>query len=137
VIKLTLKQALIAAVAFIGFLGLLTFFAHSEVDPHASAVLKRWVAADLTNYQVNRTDLPLEEKAALLLEAAKVDFASISARGTANTMVFRVEIKPNIALPPDAPSVRYYRLRYSLSIGWEPVPQTGSALTYFLARFLL
>lgn len=135
--KLTMKQSFFVGIALAGFLVIRSFFAHASADPEATTILKRWVVTEFQRYHLDRTDLALEQKSALLLEAAALDFSSISARGTAGNMVIRVEIKPNAALPPDTPPVRYFRMRHSLLVGWEQTPRTASPLTYFLAPFLL
>jgi hypothetical protein len=50
-------------------------------------------------------------------------------------MFVRVVLYPNRALPPGASSVKYFRMCYSMFLGWHQTPQNASALTYFIALF--
>jgi hypothetical protein len=122
-IKLNRTQSLCAAVA--AAFVIIRSLRPCISCPDAVAMLKK-----------RRTGPSLEEKGALLLEAAKIGFSSINARGTAKNMVIKLELQPNPALPPGDPAVRYYPMRYSMIVGWEQVPHTASAVTCFLALFL-
>ena len=131
------KQTLFFIVIAAAFLAFRSFFAYVTVDKEGAALLKKWISAECTLYHVNRTDVSLEKKAELLRQAEQVEFLSIKARGHASNMVVRVQIKPGPAVPPKTPEFSYFRMRYSVALGWRQVPQPASALTFFLALFLL
>lgn len=134
---MTSRQSFYLAIFVGGFLIIRSLFAYAEVEPAAVTRIKRWVALEYQSYHLDRTDLSLEEKAALLRYAEDVEFSAVAVRGTARNMVMRVEISPNPAMPPSAATIRYFRMRYSLALGWEQMPRPASALSYFLAGFLL
>lgn len=124
----------ILSVAFVAFR---SFLAHASVDPEAVAIMKQWIAAEYAQYHLSRDNISLKERAALLRQAKDVEFRSVNARGAAGNMVFRIEVEPSPAHPPERSLVRYYRMRYSLTLGWSRIPQQASAVTYFLALFML
>ncbi|TLM66388.1 MAG: hypothetical protein FDZ69_06125 [Deltaproteobacteria bacterium] len=131
------KQPVWVLAALAGFLLIRSCFAHTAVDPAATDILRRWVIAEVESYHLARTDLDLAGKGALLRDAATIRFAAVNARGTADDMVFRIEIDEHPALPPAMPRVRYVQMRYRMLLGWETAPRQSSALSYFLALFLL
>lgn len=129
----------VSVVALIGLLFIAgrLFLAASTIDPQAINQLKNWVAMEYTRYQLSRENLALEEKALMLQYARNIEFISIHASGPADNRVFRVEVKPNPAQPPNSPSIRHYRLSFTLLTGWNNLPRDVSALTYYLAFFNL
>lgn len=114
------------------------FFAHLDIDPQAIDLLKRWVSSEYVRYQADRDDIALSEKAELIRQAQTIEFKSWNVRGKPERMVFRIEVTPNPAQPPNTSSIRYFRLDHSLILGWAgSVPRRADALTYFLALFMV
>lgn len=131
------RQLIAFAVVAAVFLFKLTL-AHVDIDPGAVVVLKRWVGAEYRRYQLDRTDISLEQKAELVASTENIEFLSINARGKPERMVFRVELAPHPAKPINRSDVRYYRMDHSLLLGWSAsVPKRADALIYFLALFML
>lgn len=114
-----------------------TLFAYGDLDPAGTQLLKRWVIAKYEIYHLERNDLPLPEKAALLQQAQQLEFVAVTPHGHARNLVVKVELAPNPAHPPHMPTVLYFRMKYSSMIGWSPVPQSASVETWYLARFFL
>ncbi len=94
------------------------FFAHLDIEPQAIDILKLWVSTEYVRYQTGREDISLSEKAELISEAQNIQFKSWSVSGKPERMVFRIEVAPNPAQPPNTPDIRYFRLDHSLPLGW-------------------
>ncbi len=107
-------------------------------DPQAIDILKRWVSSEYVRYQTSRDDIALSEKAELISQAQNIQFKSWSVRGKPERMVFRIEVAPNPARPPNTPDIRYFRLDHSLILGWAgSIPKRADAINYFLALFMV
>jgi hypothetical protein len=114
------------------------FFAHLDIEPQAIDILKRWVSSEYVRYQTSRDDISLSEKAKVISQAQNIQFKSCSVRGKPERMVFRIEVAPNPAQPPNTPDIRYFRLDHSLVLGWAgSIPKRADAITYFLALFMV
>jgi len=126
-------------IALIGFLALAVsaVLAHRDVAPAAEAEIRQWVSAEYVRHLNTRSDLSPAERVELGIAAHRPEIRAIEARGSASMMSFKVELGPNPAAPPDAPLIRYYRMRYSPVIGWRGPPETGSEFAHFLALFFL
>jgi len=132
------KSAKSLGVLAFGFFLFKLTFAHIDADPQAIQVLQQWVSSEYVRYNVDREDISLQEKAELLEYATEVEFSSVECRGKPDDMIFRVELKPNPAQPPNKPLVRYFRMKHSLLTGWDAaVPTSSGPLSYFFALFLL
>ena len=90
-----------------------------------------WITAEYARYHLARIDLTDQERVDILLASDTVAF-TMSARGRPSRTVVRVEIQPGPAHPPDAPTVRYYRMSYSTITGWHHEGHT-TTLGYYLA----
>ncbi len=113
-------------------------FAHLDVDPQAINILKRWVSSEYVRYQTGREDISLSEKAELISQAQNIQFKSWSVRGKPECMVFRIEVAPNSAQPPNTPDIRYFRMDHSMVLGWAgSIPKRADAFNYFLALFMV
>ena len=134
-IRATSGSAASLALIAIGWLLFRSLVAYATLEPAALNVLKQWITAEYRRYHLDRKDLSLEEKGAMLLQADKVEFLSVSARGSADSMVVRVEIKPSAVHPPRSPTLRYYRMKHSMILGWSLVSET-SVVSYYTAPFL-
>jgi len=107
-------------------------------DPQAINILKRWVSSEYVRYQASREDISLSEKAELISQAQNIEFKSWRVRGKPERIVFRIEVAPNPAQPPNTPNIRYFRLDHSLGLGWAgSIPKRADAVTYFLALFMV
>lgn len=125
----------LSVLAFCALLSRL-IFAQLDVDPQAADVLKRWLASEYSRYHFSREDLSLEEKSSLIAAAQNITFTKIEARGKPEHMMFRVELAPNPARPPNSPDVRYFKMEHSLMMGWQTVvPRSSNGVLYFLALF--
>jgi len=133
-------RARASTLSVLAFCGLLfrSIFAQLDVDPQATNVLKRWLATEYSSYHLKREDLSLEEKAALIEAAQNIVITKIEARGKPEHMIFRIELAPNPARPPNSPDVRYFKMEHSLMMGWQTVvPRSSNGVLWFLALFRL
>lgn len=129
------KNKGLIAVAVIG-LAIAAMLAHGDADPLAQAMLKRWIIAEYDTHHQSRKDVTVEDRINLTQAAAGLRFKSISARGRAKSMSFKIEIEPNAAHPPGSPLTRYYTMEYSPLTGWNS-PVRSQAWGHFLALFFL
>jgi hypothetical protein len=72
-------------------------------DPQAINILKRWVSSEYVRYQASREDISLSEKVELISQAQTIELKSWGVRGKPERMVFRIEVVPNSAQPPNTP----------------------------------
>ena len=124
--------AAVIIVALAAFAGFRLLQADSTLDGDGREVLHQWIAAEYARYQLARTDLTDQERVPFLLASDSVEFRSLSARGRPDRTVVRVELEPNSAQPPDAPMVRYYRMRYSTVTGWQ-LGREVTVVSYYLS----
>ncbi len=77
-----------------------------------------------------------EELIAEMLEdaRAKMEIASITARGSIEDPVVRVEILIDGEPPTETEPIQYYRMSYSVITGWK-VEHESSKISYYLAFF--
>ncbi len=129
--KLTGAPAVVVLLLVVGFAGFQLLRAHQTVDSDGREVLRQWIVAEYARYHLARTDLTAEERATVLLASDSVTF-SMAARGRPSRTIVRVEIQPGLVHPPNAPTVRYYRMSYSTITGWHHEGHTTS-LGYYLA----
>lgn len=129
------RTSTLSVLAFCALLSRL-IFAQLDVDPQATDVLKRWLTSEYSRYHFNREDLSLEQKSALMAAAQNIMFTKIEARGKPEHMMFRVELAPNPARPPNSPEVRYFKMEHSLMMGWQTVvPRSSNGVLFFFALF--
>lgn len=97
---------------------------------------KRYIGAEYARYQLQREDISLDEQAERVKKAENIELLSVKARGNPKRIVFRVEIAANVAQPPNAKTIRYFRMRHSLTLGYPDAgPMETDAVGYFLALF--
>lgn len=112
------------------------FFAYADIEPEATGILKRYIGAEYARYQLQREDISLDEQAERVKKAENIELLSVKARGNPKRIVFRVEIAANVAQPPNAKTIRYFRMRHSLTLGYPDAgPMETDAVGYFLALF--
>lgn len=76
--------------------------------------------------------IPNAEQVEALLRSGRVEIQSLSARGTPDDMVVRVEATVDGQPPPDGEAVTYWRMSYSTITGWR-VERAASAVSWWLA----
>lgn len=131
-IRLKGLPAIVIILALAGFAGFRLLQANAALDDDGREVLRRWIAAEYSRYHLARTDVTDEERVPFLLASDSVEFISLSGRGRPDRTVVRVEVAPGSAQPPNSPTVRYYRMRYSTITGWQLERQV-SAVSYYLS----
>ncbi len=114
-----------------------TVIGHADIDPRAVNILKRWIAAEYQRQHQTRSKLADGDQPPVMQESIDVRFREVRARGTANRMIFKVEIEPGKWDVEGSPRTRYFEMRYSTVTGWSSVPISSSELRYFLAWFYL
>ena len=125
-------KLVLALIVVAGVVGFRLVTAHTKLDTQGRAVLQRWVQSELIRPIVNDTSKTLAEQGAALQQASKVTIKSLAVRGPLRKAVVRVELNPSPALPPGTPLVRYYRVHYSVGIGWFH-DGPASTLEWYLA----
>lgn len=126
--------AVIAVVVVLGFAGLKFVSARQTLDTEAAEQLKFWLSAEYMRSVQAREGLEPEERMRLVEAAQEIEFADISARGSGEEIIVRVELEPNPAEPPDEERVRYFEMSYSGLTGWQYERET-SAFSYHLKLF--
>lgn len=126
-------------VIVIGFLGYRLLAVKTTLASEGAELLKLWLRSEyasdlLGEIQVEELDRSrVDPKVQSLLDSRKVEFTSISARGT-DPVYVKVTIQVNGKEPPDGRSTRYYIMEYSTVTGWR-VRREISALSYYLHLF--
>jgi hypothetical protein len=108
--------------------------ARSSLSSEGAEVLKDWVSTEYQRHYLAQTEWSDEEKAKYLLEVADIEFRSVSAKGSGDDIIVRVEIEPSPYHPPGAKTVRYFRMEHSLATGWR-YRSDASAFSYYLKSF--
>ncbi len=129
--------AVVVAIAGYRYVGARTTLQSAGADE-----LRFWLAAE---YQ--REGLPALEEAVAsgnaqaaseqaqeIIARSRIDFVSMTARGTPDDLAVRVEISVDGGAPPDGKTTRCFRMRYSSVTGWRMQRET-SALSYYLKLF--
>jgi hypothetical protein len=116
--RVTGFRAMLLLVGIAGFLGYRFIASRADLHPQASTILRDWIRAEYVRKQAEREDLPLTKKGLLLAQSVDLRFLSLNARGGQDRQIVRVELEPRPNDPPDWPLVRYYRMKYSLILGW-------------------
>lgn len=132
--KITGWKAIPLIIVVVGF-GIFRFVsARQALDTQGREELEVWIAAELIRPILADTTTSLAERGEAALGAAQVEIRNLSALGTLEDMVVRVELEPSEAYPPGTELVRYYRMSYSLVTGWR-YRADASAMLYWLAIF--
>ena len=132
--KITGWKAIPLIIVVVGF-GIFRFVsARQALDTQGREALEDWIAGELIRPMLADSTTPLAERGEAILGAVQVEIRGLSAVGSLEDMVVRVELEPNEAYPPGTELVRYYRMTHSLVTGWRHRAD-ASALTYYLAIF--
>jgi hypothetical protein len=132
--KLTGFNAVIALIAVIGFAGFRFISATSSIETAAAEELTFWLRSEYTSEYLTDDLVPDEAMAQQLLALDDIRFREMSARGTTDDLVVRVEIAVDGAPPPFGDEVRYFRMEYSLLTQWRLNRET-TKWSYYLKLF--
>jgi len=116
------------------------FLVQATLPDEGQAYLKRWIAGAYTSAAIaNKPESPTSEELAAWYDTfvrdTDITFVSIKARGVMkDNIIIRADIRVKGQPPPDGKPVRYYRMNYSLLIGWCHSRQT-SAIFYYILPF--
>ena len=127
-------QAVAAVAVALVVFGLKYVGASETLDTQAAEKIKFWLSAEYLRSVQAREDLSPEERSRLVLASDEIEFADISARGSGDEIIVRVEVEPNPAEPPDKERIRYFEMSYSGLTGWQYQRET-KALLYHLKLF--
>ena len=108
----------------IGFFAYKFFAIKSTLASEATQELKLQLQGEYTSIGLKGIDIQkldrhrVDPRVQKLLDASKVEFVSVSSKGT-DPVYIRVEIRVNGNEPPDGKPVRYYKMKYSTLTGWR------------------
>ena len=118
----------------VGFVGFRFYTARQALDTEGRQVLEEWIAGELQRPILADTSRSLEERGQAVLDASNVRIRAMSARGSLEDLVVKVELEPSADLPAGTELVRYYRMEYSSITGWRHRAD-ATALSYYLSIF--
>jgi hypothetical protein len=140
--KLELKGwKAIAALAIVAAV-LLGKFAvqRSTLETEAAEELKFWLRGEYLSEGLAGVDVEqmseaeVEAKAEELLGLSEITFKKMSARGSDDDIIVKLEIQVAGKDPPDGKPVRYFRMSHSSVTGWRVRHET-TGLSYYLKLF--
>ncbi len=132
--KITGWKAVPIILLVVGFGGYRFATARQALDTQGREELEIWISGELIRPMLADSTTPLAERGEAILGASQVEIRKLSALGTLDDLVVRVELEPDDVLPPGTELVRYYRMSYSIVTGWRH-RGPASALRYYLAVF--
>ena len=133
-IQLTGMKAVLALVALFGIVGFQWVSADKSLPTEGRTVLENWIQLEFQRDILDDSGSGLEERGEALLGATEIRIASLSAHGSPDDLVVRVELRPDPAIPPGTDMTRYYAIEHSVLTGWG-TPNHASALSYYLRFF--
>ena len=140
-IKMQLKgtNAIIVLVVLIGIFGYKYYSAQSTLATEGADELKFWLSgeyktnalADFKSFE-SKVENPkdIEKRALKIIDAGKVEFLSLKARGASKDIIVRAEISVNGKPPENGKAVRYFRMEYSMLTGKWYVRRETTAFSY-------
>ncbi len=132
--KITGWKAVPILLLVVGFGGYRFVTARQALDTQGREELEMWISGELIRPMLADSTTSLAERGEAILGASQVEIRKLSALGTLDDLVVRVELEPDDVLPPGTELVRYYRMSYSIVTGWRH-RGPASALRYYLAVF--
>lgn len=117
-----------------------SFLVQTTLPNEGQAYLKRWIAGAYTSAVLaNKPESPTSEELAAWYETfvrdTDITFVSLKARGLMkDDIIIRADIRVKGQPPPDGKSVRYYRMQYSLLLGWCH-SRSSNAFSYYILPF--
>ena len=135
-IKLTGWPGLIAAVVVLAAYGLTFVVSRNALDDEALAHIRLQLQGEYTATLLPDVDPKDPDPKAVdrLLEVDEIQFASVSARGSGDKVIVRLEPRVNGRPPPDGRDVRCFRMSYSTLTGWR-VRHESTAFRYYTTLF--
>ncbi len=141
-VRLTGWKAIAVIVAVAGFVGYRYYSLQTTLATEAAEELKFWLVSEYMASGLPALRQAVESSdpgaatalAQEILDRGRVEFTEISARGSSDDLVVRVEILVDGGAPPDGRRVRYFRMSHSLVTGWRMRRETN-VLGYYL-KFL-
>jgi hypothetical protein len=140
-IKLTGGKAVAAIAAVIAVVAFQFIVRSSTLDTEAAAQIKLHLAADYARHHLPEIQRAAQSPSAAsvdevtemvaTIDPENIDIVSISARGSGDDIVARVEVEVNGGDPPDGRRVHYFKMRYSSLTSWT-VRHSTTALSYYL-----
>ncbi len=139
--KVQLKgtNALIAIVVLLGFFGYKYYSAQSTLATEGAEVLKFWLSGEYQSHAIDNFKSPdskvgnpenIEKRALKILDAGKVKFLSLKARGASKDIIVRAEISVNGKPPEIGKVVRYFRMEHTMISGWYVHRETTAFAFY-------
>jgi hypothetical protein len=135
-ITLTGWPALIVIVLALGVYGMTFVMGRSTHDDEALAPIRLQLQGEYTAMLLSDAEAvaPDAEAVERLLALDQIEFTSVSARGSGENVIVRVEPRVDGQPPPDGRDVRYYRMSYSTVTGWR-VRHESRAFRYYTTLF--
>lgn len=135
-VKLTGWPAMVVAVLAVGFYGLTFVISRRTLDDDALAPVRQQLQGEYSLVLLPGVDPQQPDPAAVerLLALDRITFASVSARGSGDNVIVRVEPRVDGSPPPDGRSVRYFRMSWSALQGWRLRHET-TAFKYYTQLF--
>jgi hypothetical protein len=116
--------------------GLTFVVSRSSLDDEALSPIRLQLQGEYTSAVLPELDPndPDPEVVERLTELDQIEFASVSARGSGEKVIVRVEPLVNGQPPPDGRDVRYYQMSWSSLTGWRMRRET-TAFSYYTTLF--
>jgi hypothetical protein len=135
-VTLTGWPAVIVIILAVGIYGLTFVVSRRALDDEALAPIKLQLQGEYASALLPGVDpaAPDPEAVKRITELEQLELTSVSARGSGEDVVVRVEPRVNGQIPPDGKEVRYYRMSYSTLTGWRVRHET-TAFSYYTKLF--
>ena len=135
-VTLTGWPAVVVLVLAVGLYGLTFLVSRKTLDDEALAPIRLQLQGEYTSALLPALDpaSPDPEAVERITELDQLELTSVSARGSGEDVVVRVEPRVNGQVPPDGREVRYYRMSYSALTGWRVRHET-TAFGYYTKLF--
>lgn len=135
-VTLTGWPAVIVLVLAVGVYGLTFLVSRKTLDDEALAPIRLQLQGEYASALLPALDpaAPDPEAVERITDLEQLELTSVSARGSGEDVVVRVEPRVNGQVPPDGREVRYYRMSYSALTGWRVRHET-TAFGYYTKLF--
>ncbi len=135
-VTLTGWPAVVVLVVAVGVYGLTFLVSRKALDDEALAPIKLQLQGEYASALLPAVDpaAPDPEAVERITELDRLELTSVSARGSGEDVVVRVEPRVSGQVPPDGKEVRYYRMSYSALTGWRVRHET-TAFRYYTRLF--
>lgn len=122
--RLFRQHSLLAVIIIVVFALCRSYFVQASLPTEGQELLKRWIAGEYSSAAIVKKPQSGSEEELVtwsktLVRPEDITFISINAKGiTKKDIIVRADIRVKGLPPPDGPSIRYYRMEYSLLLGW-------------------